>query len=432
MEPLRIGLYLRLSRDDEREGESQSIANQRRLLRQYVQTRGWTTADEYSDDGYTGTNFDRPAFRRLLDDIEAKKINTVITKDLSRLGRDQIMTAYYYQIYFPQKKVRYIAVAEGFDTADGGAGSALFPFLAAANDFYTADISRKVRSALTARTREGKFIGSEAPLGYQKDPLEKGHLIIDPAGAEIIRRIFRLYQSLGSIARTAKALTEEKVPTPAEYRNGSSAAGRFSGVWSGETVRRILTNPTYAGDLTQHRTEKINYKVKQRTALPPEQWIIISGTHEPIIGREQFKQVQNMIRVRGYRGEKRGDGHLLTGLAFCAGCGSPMTYVRESPTQTYMVCQGWRKGGRLSGCTSHRVREDRVIEALQAQLFQLGGQVDRTQLAACYQTADQQARVRALLSFEKLDRGTVTALVRRVLIHQDKTVEIQVRFRGPE
>lgn len=371
----KIGLYLRLSRDDERAGESMSIENQRSYLLQYIKKRNWTAAEIYIDDGYTGTNFDRPGFQRLLSDIEAGKINTVITKDLSRLGRDQIGTAFYYQMYFPKHQVRYISVTEGFDTAEAGGTSALFPFLTAANDFYTADISRKVRTALTTRKKEGKFIGAAPPLGYQKDPAVQGHLVVEPEGAQTVREIFQMYLQLGSVIGVAKALTERGTPTPSRQKNAPVQQKRFAGTWNDTMVRRILSNPTYAGHLTQNRRTKTNYKLEQRVDLPPEQWITVRDTHEAIIDQATFDRVQEMLAVRSYSHGKR-SGHLLTGLAFCADCGSPMTYVRGGERRVYMVCQGYRKGGRLRLCDSHCVREDAVIEAVRSQLEGLARQLD--------------------------------------------------------
>ncbi|MCI6255681.1 MAG: recombinase family protein [Clostridiales bacterium] len=428
MDGQKIGLYLRLSRDDERAGESMSIENQRSGLMQYVHRRGWQAAEIYSDDGYSGTNFDRPGFRRLLDDIAAGKIDTVITKDLSRLGRDQIGTAYYYQIYFPQHQVRYISVAEGFDTAEPGAAGALFPFLTAANDFYTADISRKVRAALTTRKREGKFIGASPPLGYRKDPEEKGHLIVEPEGAEVVRRIFRMYLAGGSVVGVAKALTEQGVPTPSQRKGGGITGSRFPGVWSDTMVRRILTNPTYAGHLTQNRREKVNYKLSRRITLPEEAWIIIPNTHEPLVSQDTFDRVREMLAVRSYTHSGRG-GHLLTGLAFCADCGAPMTYVRESEKRTCMVCQGYRKGGRLHLCTAHRIREDAVIGAIQRELRALAGQLDEREIQKALQNEDAAdgAQRRQRAARQKLER--LNAVLEQLYQDREAGVLLEGEFR---
>ncbi len=375
----RIGIYLRLSRDDGADQESMSIANQRSFLTRYVQEKNWTVVEQYVDDGYTGTNFDRPDFQRMLRDIETGKINTVITKDLSRLGRDQIGTLYYFQVWFPSKGIRYIAVNEGIDTAESGTGGITTPFLAAANDFYTADISRKVRTALDTRKKNGRFIGSSAPLGYQKDPQEKGHLLPDSKTAWVVQRIFQEFLSGGSVMGVAKRLTEDGIPTPSASKGTGPTQTRFPGVWSDTMVRRILTNPTYAGHLTQNRRRKIGYKVKRYSNLPEDEWITVKNTHEALVSQEDFDQVQEMLGVRSYC-RSGGQEHLLTGLAYCADCGSPMTYVRESPTRTYMVCQGYRKGGRLRLCSSHCIREDRVIEAIRKKLRELAQQLDAESL----------------------------------------------------
>lgn len=501
----KVALYLRLSREDgDSEVESQSITNQRDFLVRYAEQRGWLVTDIYIDDGYTGTNFDRPAFQRILRDIEDKKIDTVITKDLSRLGRDQINTMYYYQIYFPQKQVRYIAVNEGIDTGAKNNNDMALPFMAAANDFYAADISRKVRAALDTRKNNGYFIGSQAPLGYQKDPQQKGRLIPDPETAGIVQLVFQTYLSCGSVIGTAKSLTERGVPTPSECKQTAPTQMRFPGVWSDAIVRRILTNPTYTGNLTQNRSKKIGYKVDKKRNLPREEWMTVANTHEAIISPELFAQVQEMLAVRGYL-PQAGDGHLLTGLVFCADCGAPMTYLRESDTRTYMVCQGYRRGGRLGLCTGHYMREDFVIETIRQQLQLLARKLDaealgksvtwnegqrqtRRQLDSALRKLETNKKVaqslyqdkavgtiteqefqelfqavraererlertvrdltayleqedaqeqlwqqlKAIIQFETLDRKMLTALVEKVLIHENKQIEIMFKFRKPE
>lgn len=490
----KVGLYLRLSREDEREGESSSIENQRSYLKQYIKKMGWTAAREYVDDGWSGLRFDRPQFQELLADIERGAIDTVLTKDLSRLGRDQIFTAYYYQIYFPQRNVRYISVAEGFDSAQAGVTNALFPFLTAANDFYTADVSRKVRAALTARKREGKFIGAQPPLGYRKDPAQPGHLLPEEETAPVIRHIFRCYQRLGSVSGVARELTEQGVPTPSRFQGREDS----SGVWSPTMVRRILSNPTYAGHLTQNRRVKVNYKIKKRKNLPEEEWITVPNTHQALVGQAQFDQVQELLARRSYRPKTGGGGHLLTGLAFCGTCGSPMTYVRESPGRVYMVCQRYRKGGREKLCTAHCVREDRVLRTIQWELRRLTGGVDRdsvlskcareiqaeaplsglkkaleqqnrllhrlyqdwasgvvteeeflemvrqirTRRSALERQLEQNAPAQSgeetryvgqileeILAVSTLDRQILTALMKEVRIHEDKTLEMILRFQ---
>lgn len=364
----KVALYLRLSREDgERESESQSIANQRLFLQQFLESKGWRLTDIYIDDGYSGTNFDRPGFIRMIEDIEANKINMVITKDLSRLGRDYIQTGYYLEKYFPLKNVRYIAVNDNIDTSESQGVNMLTPFLSVFNDMYAKDISRKVRTALTTRKAEGKFIGSTAPYGYEKDPQEKGLLVVDPIAAPVIKEIYQSFLESGSVIGIVKKLTEQKIQTPSAYRNLTHTQNRFSGMWNESIVRRILTNPTYAGHLTQNRSKKINYKIDKKQSIPKEEWITVQNTHEAIVSEKDFQEVQQRMRKRSYK-PNAGKEHLLTGLAYCADCGSPMTYVRESESRTYMVCQGYRRGGRVKLCTSHCIREDYVIAAIQSAL----------------------------------------------------------------
>ena len=295
MEP--AALYLRLSQEDgERWGESQSISNQRIFLTQYCQANGFTVAECYIDDGYTGTNFNRPGFQRLLRDIERGKIKTVITKDLSRLGRDYIETGRYVECYFPEKGIRYIAVNDGVDTGkEESAGNDMSAFKAVFNDFYARDVSRKVRSALTAKRRAGKFIGAWAPYGYQKDPKQPGKLVPDPESAGVVRRIYRDFLKGESVRGIAEGLTEDKIPTPMEKRSGGLKAQRR---WNESTIRRILTCETYAGNLTQNQSKTISYKVKKRIPVPKKEWIVVSNTHEPLITKEEFQMAQQLFKTR--------------------------------------------------------------------------------------------------------------------------------------
>lgn len=378
----KVGLYLRLSHEDEDGAkESQSITNQRTFLMQYLEKLGWTAAETYIDDGFTGTNFDRPAFQRMIWDIEERRIDTVITKDLSRLGRDYIEVGSYLQRYFPKMGVRYIAVSDGYDSQSSSGMNMAMPFLSVVNDMYAQDISRKVRNTLTARKQQGKFTGASAPFGYTKDPAERGHLLVDDQAAGIVEEIFRDFLLNGSVLGVAKRLTEQGVPTPSAYKGDVNTQSRFPGVWSDSMVRRILTNPTYIGTLTQNRTRKINYKVDKRENLPPDQWIMVEHTHTPVIDRTVFEKAQELLSVRSYSSRAGGGGHLLTGLAFCAECGSPMTYVRESETRTYMVCRGYRSMGRLRLCTAHCVREDLVLRAIRLKLRQMVQLLDLEALA---------------------------------------------------
>lgn len=370
-------LYLRLSRDDEKESESESISNQREFLTDYAKRNSFNIVEIFIDDGYSGTTYDRPAFQRMIKMVEQKKINTIITKDLSRLGRDYIKTGYYLEEYFPLNKIRYIAVNDGIDTFANSSGNDMSAFRAVFNDQYAKDISKKVRTALDTKKRSGKFIGSTAPYGYKKDPLDKNHLIIDDEAAYYVRRIYADFLSGESIIGIAHKLTLDKVPTSSEYKKLKATQQQFKGLWNDTIVRRILSNPTYAGNLTQNMSTKINYKVKRKVRIQKENWIIVQGTHEPIVSQNDFDAVQELLTKRSYsKRHRKGANHLLTGLVFCKDCGGAMSFVRESPTRTYLVCSRWRKNARLGICTSHSIREDYVENAIKEKLKELMSSVN--------------------------------------------------------
>ena len=295
----------------------------------------------YIDDGFTGTNFDRPGFQQMLADIEAGRVDTVIVKDLSRLGRDHIDTGYYYERYFPLHSVRFIAVNDQIDTGkeDGGNDTALFKTVF--NDMYAKDISKKVCAAFQAKRRSGEFIGSAAPYGYRRSEENKNRLEIDPETAPVVRLMYRMFLEGESFSSIARLLSSRRIPTPSQYKAKKCAAAR----WNGATVRRILTSPTYAGDLTQNRSRKINYKVKKARVLPPSQWTVVVGTHEGIISREEFNQVQEKL------GKERKQGEEKLPL-FCAECGHKMGLAKINGRE-YYLCSSYRKYGKASGCTSH-------------------------------------------------------------------------------
>jgi site-specific DNA recombinase len=369
----RVGLYLRLSREDAGDEQSQSIVNQRDYLTSYASKMGWVIEETYIDDGFSGLNFDRPDFQKMIRDIESSRINMVITKDLSRLGRDYIQTGYYTEMYFPSHHVRYIAVNDGIDTQSDSSGNDLSPFRSVINDMYAKDISKKVRTALTTKKIRGEFVGSTPPYGYMKDPNNKNHLVIDPITAPNVVKIFELFLSGYNLLGTANELTRLHVPTPSQSKNLTYTQKRISGVWNEVIVKRILTSETYIGNLTQNRSKSVSYKVHKKINLPKNEWTVVEGTHEAIINREDFNAVQLMLSKRSYvtHERKTNVAHLLTGLVFCADCGCPMSFVRESETRTYLTCRTWRNHAKLKLCTSHCIREDYVVDQIRTVLKKL-------------------------------------------------------------
>ncbi len=385
--PLRAGLYLRLSRDDEGTGESASISTQRDILRRYARQRGIAVAEEYVDDGYSGTNYDRPAFRRMIAAIEEGEINCVITKDLSRLGRNSARTAELLEEFFPRHRIRYISVADGFDSGAITHGSAIAaPFMLLLNECYARDISQKIRASLKAKMEKGDYISPFAPYGYRKDPKNKNHLLIDEEPAGVVRSIFRMAADGWRTSDIAKVLNERRVPTPAAYRRqrdpmpGSAArAGRPE--WTSSMLCKLLRNGVYLGRTEHGKTTKLSFKSKETLTNPREDWIVVEGTHEPIVSRELFEQVGRRAAARRCS-PGRGFRNIFSGIARCADCGRNMTTApsRKKGGGCNLCCGGY-KAHRAEACSNHFIGYDtlyRVVqEELRALLALTGGERER-------------------------------------------------------
>lgn len=329
------GLYLRLSKDDEQAGESVSIGTQRSILTEYCEANHYGIYKIYIDDGYSGLTFERPAFRKLLEDVERGLVNMVITKDLSRLGRDYIMTGYYSEIFFQTKGVRYIAIADDFDSEKGG--NEIAPFKNILNDMYARDISKKIRNAKHQRAKQGLFISGQAPYGYQKDPRNRNQLIIDPEAAAVVRIIFSLAErGIGSVSIAAE-LKARRIVTPSvyKYQRGDERFSRYPALkngdhcaWCATTISQILRNPVYIGTLVNLKTEVTNYKTKQQIPVPLERQIIVPNAHEAIIEEPQFQLVQQNRTTKGCVANKH-RFNLFRGKLFCECCGHPLTISKK-------------------------------------------------------------------------------------------------------
>jgi len=293
---MRAALYLRLSRDDGDKNESDSIGAQRMFLTDYCKRENIEVAEIYADDGWSGTDFNRPSFLRMMCDAKEKKFDTIMTKDMSRLGRDYIGTGEYIERIFPTLGIRYIAVSDGIDTERNDGAYECIPFRAVLNDLYARDISKKVRVSLTARRNAGLFIGSSAPYGYRKSTADKGRLIPDEACAETVRRIYRAFLSGKSMRQIARELSESGVASPSEVKNRER-----KNAWNSVMVARILKNPTYCGDLTQGFVRTVSYKVKKRTVLPPSQHITVPNTHLPLVTKADFEAVQSIFAEKNVK-----------------------------------------------------------------------------------------------------------------------------------
>lgn len=348
-------VYLRLSREEEGQLESNSIRSQKEMILRFIsRQKEIELFDLYIDDGWTGTRFDRPGFQRMMADIEQGKVNCVIVKDLSRLGRDYIEAGRLIQKIFPAFLVRFIALTDGYDslTADETETAMMIPVKNFVNDAYARDISAKVRSHQKIKREKGEFIGAFAVYGYRKNKEHNNDLLPDPYAACIVQRIFYWKMEGYSSLTIAKQLEEWGILSPLEYKklHGEKLQTGFAiGVrtkWSAVAVKRILTNEMYTGTLVQGKEEKVNYKVRKTIRKPPEEWVRVPNTHPPIVKMEDFVQVQELLRVdsRVAKGEKK--AHKYTGLLYCGHCRKPM------------MCRKKSNQSRLFFCTSKTPKEN--------------------------------------------------------------------------
>ena len=368
----QVALYIRLSKEDESEGPSQSVTNQKSLLEEFVREHRLAVYDIYIDDGWSGTNFDRPAFNRMIADIEARKVNMVITKDMSRLGRDYIMTGHYMERYFPEKRVRYISLLDGIDTGVESTANDITPFRAIMNDMYAKDISKKIKSVKRDKQRKGQFIGGKPMYGYKMHPTEKNKIVIDEEVAPIVRRIFSMALEGMSCRKIATTLNEEGIPTPATYANLTVGnPGPYTGLWSSERISDMLQNETYIGNMVQGRMVKISYKSKKCLRQPRENWVIVENTHEPLIDKETFQKVRMLVESRKHTRSRTYD-YLLKGLIFCHECGYPLATINRPPVsgeeRLFFVCRTYQRFTKAGVCTCHSIKEQVVTEAVLAKV----------------------------------------------------------------
>lgn len=364
-------IYLRLSRDDEdidgNKSESNSISSQRDMIRSFIRKQdNMEIYDIYVDDGFSGANFDRPEFKRMMKDIEAGHVDCVIVKDLSRLGRDYIEAGRLIQKTFPAFSVRFIALTDHFDslTADYNETSLVVPVKNFVNDSYSRDISGKVRSHQKIKREKGDFIGAFAVFGYKKSEDNRNQLVPDDYAADIVKKIFAWKIEGYSNLAIAKRLDEMGILSPMEYKKLRGEKFQTSFVteakarWSSVAIKRILTNETYIGTLVQGKEEKVNYKVKKSVRKPEDEWIRVPGAHEAIISNEDFEIVQDLLKVdtRAVCGEKK--AHIYAGLLFCGDCMEPMTRRinrYKGKENVSFICSTQNSGG---SCTRHAISEE--------------------------------------------------------------------------
>ena len=362
-------LYPRLSHEDELQGESNSISNQKRILETYAKQNGFSNLRWYTDDGYSGANFQRPGFQSMLADIEAGKVATVIVKDMSRLGRNYLQVGMYTEMIFPQKGVRFIAINDGVDSAQGDNDFA--PLRNIFNEWLVRDTSKKIKAVKRSKGMNGKPITSKPVYGYLMD--EDENFIIDEEAAPVVKQIYNLCLAGNGPTKIARMLTEQQIPTPGtlEYRRTGSTRRYHPGYeckWATNTVVHLLENREYTGCLVNFKTEKPSYKLKHSIENPPEKQAVFENHHEPIIDRETWERVQELRKQRK-RPNRYDEVGLFSGILFCADCGSVMyqqRYQTDKRKQDCYICGSYKK--RTADCTAHFIRTDLLTAGVLSNL----------------------------------------------------------------
>lgn len=403
MNNYKVALYIRLSKEDinkEEKENSESIENQKQLLLKYVNENNYELYDIYIDDGYTGTNFNRPSFMRMISDIDEKKVNMVIVKDLSRLGRDYILTGYYTEMWFPKNKVRFVSLLDSIDSLKES--NELMPFKSLINDMYSKDNSKKIKAALRIKQQLGKWVGGCPPFGYMSDPQDKNHLVINNEEKNIVYIIFMLFLKGKSFSEISNYLFLNNIDSPNVKRGKRK---NTNNKWSTTTIKSILKNQLYTGDMVQNRRKKINYKLKSIVNNSKEEWIIIPNTHEPIVTKEMFNEVEDMIN-RKINNRNKSNSYLLSGLIYCYECKKRMT-IQIIKNKRYLICNTYKKNSKCHLCTTHSngydSLEKRIIMIIKSFIDKKMNQFN-------------------------IDRSLIIKLIRKIEIHNNKQIDVYFNF----
>lgn len=366
---LKCASYLRLSKEDNiKLDESSSISSQRMIIESFAKFNNFNIAEEYVDDGFSGGNFDRPAFQRMIDDIKTGKVNCIITKDLSRLGREMYQTGGFIEDYFIENGVRYIAINDSYDSQ---VGDSMLGIRLGVNDLYLRDVSKKVISSMRVKQQSGKYIGSFPCYGYKKDPNNKHHLVPDEKVVSIVKIIYELALEGYGMNTICNRLNDMKIPIPIVYKGESRGKlvtdNDGLGIWKHSTVKNILTSQMYIGNMVQHTYEKLSYRSKKIRKVNDNDMIIVENTHEAIIKKEDFDRVQKILKSRSRYTRLKEKKYLFTGLLKCKECGSSLSIsekITKSVNSHYTQCNLYRKKGKYGNCTQHRLNYNWLEEDL--------------------------------------------------------------------
>ncbi len=409
----KAALYCRLSVDDGNFGGSVSIETQKILLEQYCKDHKITDYKFYCDDGCSGTNFDRPSFKKMLSDIDEGKINLVIVKDLSRFGRNYVEAGMYVQ-RFTDSNIRFIAADDNYDSLVNS-DDLLFPIKNVVNEMYARDVSKKTKAAKKAKARDGQFIGSKAPFGYKIDPNDRHHLIVDEPAAQVVKRIFRLASEGVGYNKMAKIFREEKVLTPIAYFNLNNPDYFKSDYWRKEfdwhvtSIRATLNNEVYLGKLVYGKQRNKSMKSKEKVRNPKEDWIVVENCHEPIITQELWDTVHKILNAK-HRPAKAGEVQMFAGLLYCSDCGHCLTYSqkqrKDGSYHGAYSCWMYKTHGK-EYCASHYITFDTIYELvlidIQRNLFQYRKNTDKFKsiLSRKYQSDSQKQAEQITLEYEQ-------------------------------
>lgn len=425
----KVGLYYRLSKDDERSGESLSIENQRRILRKYVFEQCWELVDEYIDDGVSGTSFEREGVQRMLEDAKSGRIDVIIVKDLSRFGRNYIQVGQYIDYIFPMYNIRFIALQDNVDTAKQSSGMDMMPIMNVFNEWHAANTSKKIRAVIEANAKAGKYRTTYAPYGYIKGTDEKKLPIIDEPAASVVRRIFEMRASGISPNKIAQALNTDKVLIPSDYRSqqiGKIIHKTTVHLWSNVTVNQVLRNPTYLGHLVQMRTTRVSYKNKKQITRSDDERVTIYNTHEPIVSQELWDKCREIeASVSKGKANKSGIVLPLSGLMYCADCGCKMCigwnntrHKRTDPRiykRSNYNCCNYKKFGSII-CASHYIK----MKDINAIVL-----MDIRSKAKLVIENEKQARENFLKAKEKLSAGKTAASKKKLSDGKKRLAELE-------
>ncbi len=430
-----VGIYIRLSQEDKDkkyESESESVINQKELMRSYVKNNNFNLVKEYVDDGYSGTNFDRPGFQSMLEDINNKKINCVVVKDLSRLGRDHVMTGYYIETFFPENNIRFISILESYDSFKNQASNDSSTFIVACNDYYSKQNSVKIRNVLNEKRKNGKFVGSLPSFGYMRDPNDKGHLIPNPETAPIVKQIFAWRKEGVGPSRIATMLNEKGCPTPSGYK-GTNYSSRLINrdKWNISSIKKILSNRIYTGDMIQHTQTKVNYKSKKKITLDQSMWMIVENTHEPLVDRETFDYVSKLIKqnTKDVQPKNRRDKQLLEGILFCKECGNRLSVLYRKNHDYWTVnCNRYARDPIRGQCSSHffpyNYLENQIMENFTSDVTKQIEELDFEELNKKVQTEFKKQTKELDSNINNLMTEKDTIAKRLATLYEDKYNEV--------